>query len=93
LSCTAGRAACSYPRLIKARPLLDHDVGSGEQSLRHGEANPLGIKGAGEVSAIPVGTLFAQTIENALGLGEKETELNEIPLSTNRLFELTTKLR
>jgi carbon-monoxide dehydrogenase large subunit len=45
------------------------------------------------VSAIPVGTLFAQTIENALGLGEKKTELNEIPLSPNRLFELTTKLR
>ena len=55
--------------------------------------NPLGIKGAGEAGAIPVGPLFAQAIENALGLGEKKIELNEIPLSPNRLFELTVKLR
>ena len=55
--------------------------------------NPLGIKGAGEAGAIPVGPLFAQAIENALGLGERKIELNEIPLSPNRLFELTAKLR
>jgi CO/xanthine dehydrogenase Mo-binding subunit len=55
--------------------------------------NPLGIKGAGEAGAIPVGPLFAQAIENALGLWEKKIELNEIPLSPNRLFELTAKLR
>jgi carbon-monoxide dehydrogenase large subunit len=55
--------------------------------------NPLGIKGAGEAGAIPVGPLFAQAIESALGLGEKKIELNEIPLSPNRLFELTAKLR
>ena len=30
--------------------------------------NPLGIKGAGEAGAIPVGPLFAQAIEDALGL-------------------------
>src|SRR6185437_10843953 len=30
--------------------------------------NPLGIKGAGEAGAIPVGALFAQAIENALDL-------------------------
>jgi CO/xanthine dehydrogenase Mo-binding subunit len=53
--------------------------------------NPLGIKGAGEAGAIPVGPLFAQAIENALGLAEQKVELNEIPLSPNRLFELTTK--
>jgi len=52
--------------------------------------NPLGIKGAGEAGAIPVGPLFAQAIEDALGLAERKIELNEIPLSPNRLFELTT---
>jgi aerobic carbon-monoxide dehydrogenase large subunit len=50
--------------------------------------NPLGIKGAGEAGAIPVGPLFAQAIEDALGLAEKKIELLEIPLSPNRLFEL-----
>jgi carbon-monoxide dehydrogenase large subunit len=55
--------------------------------------NPLGIKGAGEAGAIPVGPLFAQAIEDALGLADKEIELLEIPLSPNRLFELTAKLR
>src|ERR1700728_3135707 len=53
--------------------------------------NPLGIKGAGEAGAIPVGPLFAQAIEDALGLLDKKVELLEIPLSPNRLFELTTK--
>jgi len=55
--------------------------------------NPLGIKGAGEAGAIPVGPLFAQAIEDALGLQERNVELNEIPLSPSRLFELTAKLR
>ena len=55
--------------------------------------NPLGIKGAGEAGAIPVGPLFAQAIENALALPQRNTELNEIPLSPQRLFELTAKLR
>ena len=53
--------------------------------------NPLGIKGAGEAGAIPVGPLFAQAIEDALGLAARKIELNEIPLSPNRLFELTTR--
>jgi CO/xanthine dehydrogenase Mo-binding subunit len=53
--------------------------------------NPLGVKGAGEAGAIPVGPLFAQAIEDALGLLPKGIELNEIPLSPNRLFELTGK--
>jgi carbon-monoxide dehydrogenase large subunit len=52
--------------------------------------NPLGIKGAGEAGAIPVGPLFAQAIEDALGLPERGIELNEIPLSPDRLFALTT---
>ena len=55
--------------------------------------NPLGIKGAGEAGAIPVGPLFAQAIEDALGLLPQGIELNEIPLSPNRLFELTGKPR
>jgi CO/xanthine dehydrogenase Mo-binding subunit len=55
--------------------------------------NPLGIKGAGEAGAIPVGALFAQAIEDSLGLADQKIELLEIPLSPNRLFELTTKPR
>ncbi len=48
--------------------------------------NPLGVKGAGEAGAIPVGPLFAQAIESALG--RKDLEILEIPLSPNRLFEI-----
>ena len=48
--------------------------------------NPLGVKGAGEAGAIPVGALFAQAIEDALEI--KGLEILEIPLSPNRLFEL-----
>ena len=48
--------------------------------------NPLGVKGAGEAGAIPVGPLFAQAIEDALS--EYDVEILEIPLSPNRLFEL-----
>ena len=55
--------------------------------------NPLGIKGAGEAGAIPVAPLFAQAVEDALGLLDRKVELLEIPLSPNRLFELTTKPR
>jgi len=55
--------------------------------------NPLGIKGAGEAGAIPVGPLFAQAIEDALGLLDRDIELLEVPLSPNRLFALTAKLR
>ncbi|MCH9008541.1 xanthine dehydrogenase family protein molybdopterin-binding subunit [candidate division KSB1 bacterium] len=48
--------------------------------------NPLGVKGAGEAGAIPVGPLFAQAIEDALA--GFNLEIREIPLSPNRLFEL-----
>ncbi len=48
--------------------------------------NPMGIKGAGEAGAIPVGPLFAQAVEDALtGTG---VEILEIPLSPSRLWEL-----
>ncbi|MFZ4661697.1 MAG: molybdopterin cofactor-binding domain-containing protein [Caldilineaceae bacterium] len=48
--------------------------------------NPLGIKGAGEAGAIPVGPLFAQAVEDALS--SVQLEILEIPLSPNRLFAL-----
>jgi len=53
--------------------------------------NPLGIKGAGEAGAIPVGPLFAQAIEDALALTEKKVELCEIPLSPNKLWRLLNR--
>ena len=53
--------------------------------------NPLGVKGAGEAGAIPVGPLFAQAIEDALDLPARGIELNEIPLSPSRLWELTSR--
>lgn len=51
--------------------------------------NPLGIKGAGEAGAIPVGPLFAQALEDALV--ETGLEILEIPLSPLRLWELVTQ--
>jgi CO/xanthine dehydrogenase Mo-binding subunit len=48
--------------------------------------NPLGIKGAGEAGAIPVGALYAQALENALD--NRGLEILEIPLSPGRLWEL-----
>ncbi len=50
--------------------------------------NPLGTKGAGEGGAIPVGALFAQAIEDALDLPARGIEINEIPLSPSRLWEI-----
>ncbi len=51
--------------------------------------NPLGIKGAGEAGAIPVGALFAQALENALA--DPLVEILEIPLSPGRLWEIACK--
>ncbi len=48
--------------------------------------NPLGVKGAGEAGAIPVGPLFAQAVEDALS--ESKVEILEIPLKPSRLWEL-----
>lgn len=48
--------------------------------------NPMGVKGAGEAGAIPVGALFAQAIENAFR--DVGLEIREIPLSPNRLWAL-----
>jgi aerobic carbon-monoxide dehydrogenase large subunit len=59
-----------------------------EHTVTPSPLNPLGIKGAGEAGAIPVGALFAQAIENALDLPATGRELREIPLSPSRLWEL-----
>src|SRR5512134_3984607 len=48
--------------------------------------NPLGVKGAGEAGAIPVGPLFAQALEDALH--DVDFEILEIPLNSNRLWEI-----
>ncbi len=69
-------SALEVPRLT-----LDHTV-------TRSPLNPLGIKGVGEAGAIPVGPLFAQAIEDALELPARGVELNEIPLSPQRLWEL-----
>jgi aerobic carbon-monoxide dehydrogenase large subunit len=53
--------------------------------------NPMGVKGAGEAGAIPVGPLFAQALEDALGA--EAPEILEIPLSPSRLWELVTAHR
>jgi carbon-monoxide dehydrogenase large subunit len=53
--------------------------------------NPLGIKGVGEAGAIPVGPLFAQALEDALGLAGSGVELLEIPLGPGRLWEVKSK--
>jgi carbon-monoxide dehydrogenase large subunit len=48
--------------------------------------NVLGVKGVGEAGAIPVGALFAQALESALGV--PGLEIREIPLKPSRLWEL-----
>jgi len=53
--------------------------------------NPLGIKGAGEAGAIPVGPLYAQAIEDALF--DVDLVILEIPLSPGKLFELVEGVR
>lgn len=53
--------------------------------------NPLGVKGAGEAGAIPVGALFAQALDDAFVA--EGLEIREIPLSPNRLFELVDEAR
>jgi carbon-monoxide dehydrogenase large subunit len=61
----------------------------------HGETisplNPMGVKGAGEAGAIPVGPLFAQALEDAFASHGVHFEIREIPLNSNRLWELVHK--
>ena len=58
----------------------------------HGETrsplNEMGVKGAGEAGAIPVGPLFAQALEDALW--DREFEILEIPINSNRLWEIVS---
>ena len=53
--------------------------------------NPLGIKGAGEAGAIPVGPLFCQALEDALGI--PGLELLEIPLSPSKLWQMVEEAK
>ena len=53
--------------------------------------NELGIKGAGEAGAIPVGALFAQAIEDALH--DVDLEIREIPLNPSKLWALVEGVR
>ncbi len=50
-------------------------VGGGGEEVVHEETpsplNPIGVKGAGEAGAIPVGPLFAQAVEDALRSGDR----------------------
>ncbi|MCP4540865.1 MAG: xanthine dehydrogenase family protein molybdopterin-binding subunit [Chloroflexi bacterium] len=48
--------------------------------------NPLGTKGAGEAGTIPVPSVFAQAMEDALH--DYDLEILEMPMSPNRLFEM-----
>jgi carbon-monoxide dehydrogenase large subunit len=47
--------------------------------------NPLGLKGAGEAGAIPVGPLFVQAVEDALA---NKIEILECPITPNKLWEM-----
>ncbi|MDQ5823099.1 MAG: xanthine dehydrogenase family protein molybdopterin-binding subunit [Chloroflexota bacterium] len=53
--------------------------------------NPMGVKGAGEAGAIPVGPLYAQALDNAFA--DVELEIREIPLSPSRLWQLVEEAR
>lgn len=53
--------------------------------------NPLGVKGAGEAGAIPVGAVIAQAIEDALS--NYDLEICEVPITRNKLFDLLEKCK
>jgi carbon-monoxide dehydrogenase large subunit len=53
--------------------------------------NPIGSKGVGEAGTIPVPSVFAQALEDALY--DYGLEILEMPLSPNRLFELLREQR
>lgn len=54
--------------------------------------NPLGTKGAGEAGAIPAAPVFLQAVEDALS-DIVALEINEVPISPNRLWELTEEAK
>ena len=53
--------------------------------------NPIGLKGVGEAGCIPTGALFAQALEDALA--DYSIEIDEIPLSPAKLFDLLQKTK
>ncbi len=53
--------------------------------------NPMGSKGVGEAGAIPIPSLFAQALENALNIDG--LEILEMPLSPSKLFSLVQAAR
>ncbi|HFB52049.1 MAG TPA: xanthine dehydrogenase family protein molybdopterin-binding subunit [Anaerolineae bacterium] len=53
--------------------------------------NPMGSKGVGEAGAIPIPSLFAQALENALNIDG--LEILEMPLSPSKLFSLAQAAR
>ena len=63
-----------------------------EHTVTPSPLNPQGIKGMGEAGAIPVGPLYAQAIEDALGLPDTGVEILEIPLGPGRLWESQRKI-
>ena len=65
----------------------------GDHVVTPSPLNPLGVKGAGEAGAIPVGPLFAQAVEDALAQDSEGLEILEIPLSPNRIFEILREYR
>ena len=80
---------CKYPNKLA----LENNASYGQNfpcraSGKTGKVNPLGVKGAGEAGAIPVGPLFAQALEDALH--DVDFEILEIPLNSNRLWELVS---
>jgi len=60
----------------------------GDHTITPSPFNPLGIKGAGEAGAIPVGPCFVQAVEDALRGAGKTIEILECPISPLRLWEL-----
>jgi CO/xanthine dehydrogenase Mo-binding subunit len=54
--------------------------------------NPLGTKGTGEAGAIPAAPLFLQAVEDAFS-DVVELEINEIPISPSRLWELSEETK
>lgn len=74
--------------LLPTAPVMPPRIEMGHEETKS-PLNPMGIKGVGEAGAIPVPSLFAQALENALA--DYDLEVTEMPLSPNRLFELLHK--
>ncbi len=64
---------------------------SSDHTVTPSPLNPLGIKGAGEAGAIPVGALYAQALEDALQA--EGIEILEIPLKPSKLWEILQERR